>query len=126
MEKRIKVESVNGKEDVEALFGQYLDICNQAIEKHKNEFPYQQVLDLGETLMGDHPIDLAIYDDEPKAAFSLRFKDSKLKDNGRPQDIKKAWRVNLSYLRQVVEHRQAYIDHPEKLDLDWLKSRLGF
>lgn len=124
--KRIKVEAGNGKEDMIALFHRYLDICNQAIEKHKGEFPYQQVLDLGEKLMGDRPVDLAIYDDEPKAAFSLHFKNNKLKNGGHPEDVKKAWRVNLSYLREVVEHPEKYIEHPEKLDLDWLKSRLGF
>jgi hypothetical protein len=32
--------------------------------------------------------------------------------------------MNLSYVRNVVAHPQDYIDHPEKLDLDWLKSRL--
>ena len=122
----IKVEVANGKEDVEALFRQYLNICNQAIEKHKGEFPYQQLLDLGEKLMGDRPIDLTIYDDEPKAAFSVYFKNNRLKNGGHPEDVKKAWRVNLNDLRQVVEHPEKYIDHPEKLDLHWLKSRWGF
>ena len=124
--KHIKVEVANDIEDVDELFHRYLDICNQAIKKHKGEFPYQQVLNFGETLMGDHPIDLAVYDDEPKAAFSLFFKSNKLKDGGHPLDVKKAWRMNLSYLRKVVEHPDEYIEHPEKLDLDWLKSRLGF
>lgn len=124
--KRIKVEVGNGEDDVKALFEQYLDICNQAIAKHKGEFPYQQVLNLGETLMGDRPIDLAIYDDEPKAAFSLHFKDDKLENGGYPSDVKKAWRMNLSYLKKVVEHPDDYIEHPEKLDLDWLKSRMGY
>ncbi len=124
--KHIKVEAKNGEEDIEALFHRYLAICNKAIEKHKGEFPYQQLLNFGETLMGDRPVDLAVYDDEPKAAFSLQFKNNKLQNDGHPSDVKKAWRMNLSYLRKVTEHPDEYIEHPEKLDLDWLKSRIGF
>jgi len=104
MTKYIKMESVNKAEDVEALFQQYLDICNQAIEKHKGEFPYQQVLSFGEKFMGERPIDIAIYDDEPKATFCVYFKGNQLKNDGQPNDAKKAWRVNLGYLRQVVNH----------------------
>ena len=122
----IKVVGSRKKEDINGLFYEYLKICNQAIEQHKDEFPYQQVLDLGEKIMGDQPINLAVYDDKPKAAFSLYFRNNKLEDGGLPHDVKKAWRVNLSYLRKVVENPKDYIAHPEKLDLEWLKSRLGF
>ncbi len=124
--KHIKVEAENGIEDVDKLFHRYLGICNKAIKKHKDEFPYQTALNLGKTIAGDRPIDLAIYDDEPKASFSLRLQNKELVEQGKPEDVKKAWRVNLSYLRKVVEHPDDYIEHPEKLDLDWLKSRLGF
>ncbi|MCB2081680.1 MAG: hypothetical protein KDD76_03520 [Rickettsiales bacterium] len=124
--KNIKKKEVNAVEDIDALFKRYLDICNQAIEKHKDETPYKQIMAATGTLMGSRPIDLAVYDDEPKAAFSLYFKDDKLKNGGHPKNVKKAWRVNLSYLKQVVEHPEKYIAHPERLDLDWLKSRWGF
>lgn len=125
MTTRIKVEVAKGEDDIETLFKQYLTICNEAIDKHKDEFPYKEILNLGNTLMGDRSIDLAIYDDRPKGAFSLKFKNQKLANDNYPSDVEKAWRVNLSYLKHVVEYPEKYIEHPEKLDLDWLKSRLG-
>ena len=124
--KHIKIEENTVDDDVTALFHQYLAVCNKAIKKHENEFPYQQMLSWGETLLGGRPIDLAVYDDEPKAAFSLYFNNHELKNDGDPVDARKAWRMNLSYLRNVVNHPDDYIEHPERLDLDWLKSRLGF
>lgn len=122
--KNIPVKTVE-EEDVATMFRQYLNICNQAIERHRDEFPYKHILAAAEAVIGDRPIDLAVYDDLPKGAFTLHMKDKKLTNGGHPQDPKKAWRVNLSYLRQVTEHPEDYIAHPEKLDLDWLKSRMG-
>ncbi|MDB2414163.1 hypothetical protein N9W34_00150 [Rickettsiales bacterium] len=126
MEKRIKIEKADDNGDIDELFNQYLEICNKAIDKHKDEFPYKQILSATNAVVGDKPIDLTIYDDEPKGAFSLKFKDKKLVHNGTPEDVKKAWRVNLSYVKNVLEHPDKYIEHPEKLDMDWLKSRFGF
>lgn len=111
---------------MESLFERYLDICNRAIAQNKDNFPYQQILSVSKNVFEKHPIDLAVYDDRPKIVLSLQFQDDKLKYADKvPADPKKAWRVNLSYLRQVVKNPQEYISHPEKLDLDWLKSRLG-
>lgn len=117
--------SENDTDDVKDLFNQYLEICNQAIEHHKDEFPYKELLKMGGAILTDRPIDLAIYDDQPKGAFTLHLINNKLANGGQPTDVKKAWRMNLSYLKQVVEHPQEYIEHPEQLDIDWLKSRLG-
>jgi hypothetical protein len=112
-------------EDAEVLFERYLAICNEAIAAHEDEFPYRELTSAAEHMLGDDPIDLVIYDDEPKAAFSVRFKKKRLKPKGAPKDVRKAWRVNLSYLRHVAAHPETYIEHPENLDLDWLKSRMG-
>ena len=119
-------ESTKDKDEVHQLFQQYLEICNQAMNAHSHDFPYRQFLSISNALIGDEAIDLAIYDDRPKAAFSLTFKDNILTNGGYPDDVKKAWRVNLSYLQKVVENPEDHIAHPEKLDLDWLKSRLDY
>jgi hypothetical protein len=34
-------------------------------------------------------------------------------------------RLGRRYMEDVVAHRAEYIRHPEKLDWDWLKSRIG-
>ena len=121
--KSCKISSDNA--DIDRLFRQYLEICNQAIDEHKDEFPYKEIISVSEAIIGNSPVDLAVYDDEPKGAYTLHFKDKKIGNGGRPADPKKAWRINLSYLKQVVENPDKYIKHSEMLDFDWLKSRLG-
>ena len=121
--KQAKIE--DSEDEIEDIFKQYLDICNQAIEKHKDEFPYREALGLSKTVLGEKTFDLAIYDDNPRGTFSLKFKDKELIKSGQPANPKKAWWVNLSYLKNVVENPKKYIEHPEKLDFDWLRSRLG-
>jgi hypothetical protein len=39
-------------------------------------------------------------------------------------DAEEGWKVNVSYLQQVVDNPQEYIDNPAKLDFDWLRDRL--
>jgi hypothetical protein len=34
-------------------------------------------------------------------------------------------KLGRHYMEDVVAHREEYIRHPEKLDWDWLKSRMG-
>lgn len=120
-----QAQTKNKDNKVKKLFKEYIEICNKAIAEHQNQFPYKEMISLSESCIRDSTIDLAIYDDMPKGVFSLHFKDKKLVTESNLTDPKKAWRMNLSYLEKVVENPQKYIDHPEKLDLDWLKSRMG-
>lgn len=111
-------------ESAQTLLQRYLEICNDALKKHGDKLPYKEIVSAVKRTIDDHPLELAVYDDKPKAAFTLSLKEEKLVSNGYPEDVKKAWRMDLSYLRQVVEQPKEYIENPEKLDLDWLKSRL--
>ncbi|PIR38694.1 MAG: hypothetical protein COV35_05905 [Alphaproteobacteria bacterium CG11_big_fil_rev_8_21_14_0_20_39_49] len=126
MENNITTEKSPEQIEIEELFNKYLDICNKALDRHKDKSPYKDILSSVHTIVDSNPIELAIYDDVPKGAFSIQCKDMKLVFNGTPRDIKKAWRFNLSYLKNVVERPDEYIENPDKLDMDWLKSRFGF
>jgi hypothetical protein len=108
------------------LFTRFIEICNKAIRNHSDEFIYKQMIGMGQSLWGNGSIDIAVYDDRPKGVFSLQFRDKHLcTTRNAPKEVEKAWRVHLSYLEKVVANPEKYITHPEKLDLDWLKSRLG-
>jgi hypothetical protein len=43
----------------------------------------------------------------------------------RKEDPSIAWKVPESYLKDVVENAEDYINHPAKLDWEWLKQRVG-
>lgn len=114
------------KSDIDALFEQYLHICNEAMKAHKDQFPYKQIWDAVERLQAGEEIDLTIYDDAPQSHYKVRLKDKHIDvvttDH---EDEHRGWKINTSYLRKVVEHPDEYINHPAKLDWDWLKDRAG-
>lgn len=114
------------QEDINSLFQQYLSICNQALYQHKEEFPYKHIWEAVETLQEGKDIDLIIYDNKPKNHYKVRLHNKQLNivdsDTSGRHD---GWKLNISYLREVINHPQDYIDHPAKLDWDWLGDRVG-
>ncbi|MGE0754250.1 MAG: hypothetical protein AB7L92_03720 [Alphaproteobacteria bacterium] len=113
--------------EYEQLFSEYLKVCNQVLEKNKDRFPYKQLWDTTEKICSDQDIKMAIYDDRPKECLSLTIKGTQLQAKPCQDDgvCKYAWRMNYSYLKNVVDKPEEYIKHPAKLDWDWLKNRLG-
>jgi hypothetical protein len=116
--------------DEQALFAQALDVMNRAVRAHEDQTPYKQILQASEKLVGDRAIAVGVAKEpggEPYDFYTVRFADGsfELEGRGRQGDPSLSWRVSRSYLEGVVEHPQRYIEHPEKLDLDWLKGRLG-
>lgn len=117
----------SSKASIDQLFKQYIEICNQAMAMNKDQFPYKHLLSVAAKFFSEHPIHLAVYDDQPKGDFSVVYeKDGLTCKAVQSDESKNAWRINLSYLKKVVDHPEKYLENPEKLDLDWLKSRLGF
>jgi hypothetical protein len=114
-------------DEYQELFEQYLSVCNQAIEQSKDHFPYKEMWKAGKTIMGDHRIECTVYDNRPKASYSLGLeKDAHLTDIKKEKNPdRKGWKVNYSYLKEVVEHPEKYIQNPAKLDWDWLKDRIS-
>jgi len=121
------VESVS-LEEYERIFERYLDICNQAIEKNKNQFPYMEIWQARWKSLGhDNTLQCAVYDDRPKVIYTLQLtEDMKIKiikkTNVLPTDI---WPFKYSYLKHVVENPQNYIEHPANLDWGWLTNVFG-
>ncbi len=112
------------QDEYEQLFKAYLDICNRALAQHWGEFPYKQIWNAAKQAVGERSVQVAVYDDEPKTQFELRLEDDHLEASSEKEaNDAPVWRMNLSYLRQVVEHPDDYIHNPARLDWDWLKSR---
>ena len=69
----------------------------------------------------------AVYDDRPKVLYTLQLtEDMKIKivekKHAVPED---AWPFKYSYLKQVIDNQEDYIEHPAKLDWGWLTSVFG-
>jgi hypothetical protein len=111
--------------DYERVFQQYLEICNKAIEKNKNKFPYTEIWGARfKALKEDATLHAIVYDDRPKVAFNLRLtKDMKIEiidKKALPQEDE--WPFTYQHLKRVVDNPQEYIDNPAKLEWGWLKT----
>jgi hypothetical protein len=109
---------------IHQLFEAFLEVCNRAIETHKDEFPYKHIWEAAETLQSDDGMHVSIYDDEPKGDYQLKIHDKQielLQENAPPRPA--GWRINTSHMRQVISDPDAYINEPTKLDWLWLKHR---
>jgi len=117
----------NAQNEYEQLFSAYLKVCNHALENNKDVFPYKEICGATEKLLGDTAVKMAVYDDRPKTCYRVQMDDNKMQasESENPDDAKDAWRLNYSYLKQVVDNPEEYVKHPAKLDWDWLRNRLG-
>ncbi len=114
--------------DYEQVFQKYLEICNQAIEHNKNKFPYTEIWGarFGK-LETEATLEAIIYDDRPKAAFTLRLtKDMKIEIvKKRLLSDEEEWPFTYQYLKRVVDNPKDYIENPAKLEWGWLKTVFG-
>jgi hypothetical protein len=117
------VEGEKTVEEYERIFERYLDLCNLALEKNKNRFPYKEIWTARvETLGRDNTLECAVYDDEPKIIYTLRLtEDMKIKIiKKEPVEREDAWPLKYSYMKQAVDNPKDYIEHPANLDWGWL------
>jgi hypothetical protein len=122
------IENSPAVEEYERIFERYLDICNQAIEKNKDKFPYMEIWRARwKSLSPDKILECAVYDDRPKIIYTLQLtEDLKIKILKKtPHVPDDAWPFKFSYLKHVVDNPQEYIDHPANLDWGWLTEVFG-
>ena len=106
-------------DEYERLFERYIDVCNQAIERNKDTFPYKEIWRARwKTLGPDDILQIVVYDDKPKIGFTLRLtEDMKIKiiekTHDAPDDV---WPLHLTFLKHVLEEPEGYIEHPARLD----------
>lgn len=111
------------------LFMGYLDVVNDALEKHSDTPVIGELANWIAELSESKKIGAAIYDSDPQSPFdyfTVRIADGKVQlDSRGKSDPDIDWRLSQDFLVEVNENRQDYIDNPLKLDLEWLKSRVG-
>jgi hypothetical protein len=116
-------------EDTQTLVVQYLNVVNTALDRHREDFPYNKILSLSQRVLAGKNIGMGVYKGEAKSAYdyyTLSMDDGRLRlvSHGKT-DADLEFKARLSYLEEVVENDAEYIEHPVKLDWEWLKTRLG-
>lgn len=108
------------------LFQRYLEVCNQALEMNKDKFPFKQILLPLKSANPAKAVEVSIIDDHPVDRYTLTVNGEKLVG-----EIAKpcancgcggAWRIQKSYLEDVIAHPEDYINNPAKIDWEWLQG----
>lgn len=111
-----------------SYFLQYLNICNMALIRHKDTFPYKQFLEIGETTLGGKNIGIVVLSEDSETVigqYTIRLSGGTFDVVAHEkEDSEFDWTVKENYLKKIVDSPNDYITHPEKLEWEWLKSRL--
>lgn len=122
-------EKETQRNDTYGLFMSALDVVNEALQTHRDSAVLGPLLQGGEKLLGGKQFGVAIYRDDPDTPFdyfTLRLTGGRFELLARGKEAPDiAWKVSQDYLRDVADNPQDYIDNPAKLDLDWLRHRVG-
>lgn len=106
------------------MINRYVSICNQALFKNAERFPFKQILDAAEQSGCDRKVEARVSDDPEKQGFILRLKERKIQIRpceGCGDDCcDYVWDIPLKYLEDVIAEPDLYISNPAKLDWGWL------
>lgn len=112
-----------------SLLIDFLDVCNAAAEAHRHSLVYRPIIVAYDSIFANRQVGIDIYDRHPDE-IETRVNISLVKGEFVvvPEvDVQPSFHLKLGrrYMEDVVAHRDEYIQHPEKLDWDWMKSRVG-
>jgi hypothetical protein len=113
----------------DALFNQYITVVNRAIGQNKDGL-YGKAVELWGKAVGDKPIAVALYKSDaqnPHHWYTVKLSNGTFDvvDASKRDDAAYDWKVSDKHIAEVVDNPKTYIDSPIKLDIDWLKTRVG-
>jgi hypothetical protein len=116
--------------DVSTLFSMAIEVWDRAIRRHQSKFPYREILPRCEKALRGRNLLVQVYDnnpDRPVAHFQVRLENGLIRPVGEEQyeGEKASWRVSKEYLQDVAHNADHYVEHPAKLDWDWLTRPIG-
>jgi hypothetical protein len=120
-------DGLTNETEYESVFRQYLDVCNQAIEKNKDKFPYTEIWNA--RLKGPENSSLihaVVFDDRPKLAYLLRLTPEMKIEITEKKELQtdEAWPFSYQYMKRVINHPEKYITNPARLQWGWLQYLL--
>jgi hypothetical protein len=120
------------EKDYSHLMTEYLSICNKALEKNSDKFPYKQILQSIQSKDKGETVEVHIIDDYFTPHFRIKIDQDHVKiSNCAGKDgccracIKRQWHIQSSYLQDVIDHPDTYINNPALMNWDWLQSETG-
>lgn len=112
---------VIAQQDVGAVFQAYIEVCNRALDRNKERFPYLQIWQAVEELIGDQRIVTRVEDHPDQPLFTISMKNNHLRLESYSGAVPSCvWNVKQTYLQDIIRRQPSVIDHPAMLDWSWL------
>lgn len=111
------------------LVAQYFDICNKALAQRKKNPFYAVIQSLVNQFQSGEVIAVKVVDipkqpGVPAGYYTTRYINGQFTAICESEHNPDAhFTLRTSFLKDVVEHADDYIKHPEKLDWSWLRKR---
>jgi len=116
--------NVINQENCDDLIQCYLDVCNRALAMNKDRFPFKQILGAAQDAERDRIIEVDVTDSYPKQSYMMNINGDHIvaKPHGDCDDCQcdRQWSVTRSYLRDVVQNQETYIQNPANIDWRWM------
>jgi hypothetical protein len=107
------------------LLEQYITICNEALQKNKDRFPFKEILNAARENGDKKFVDISVVDDNPEAEFVIHMDGSQIRAEDHEScercNCSQKWKIRKSYLLDVVSNPDIYIENPAKIDWEWLQ-----
>lgn len=111
--------------DFSQLLSAYIHICNEALTKNKDNFPFNQLWQALKDKCQNRVVNIALIDDKPEPICSLSIAEAgvmicEAQKNTHHQDC----HIKLSHIKHVLENKEAYIKDPALIDWHWIETML--
>ena len=110
--------------DYDDLMTCYLDVCNQALERNKNRFPFKQILGAARESGSGQVIEVNIIGGASPPDYMMTFGKDGLRVYLHTDCLHcqcdRTWRVRRDYLEDVAKNPEGYIQNPAKIDWEWM------
>jgi hypothetical protein len=110
------------------LFTDAMKTINDSLEHNRGKGVFGKLIEGFDKFADGHVTGVALYDSDPSQPydyFTVRYIKGHFEVMERGKgDHKLQWKVSKAYLQSLRDNPKEYIEHPAKMDLDWMKSVL--
>ncbi|MCA9736514.1 MAG: hypothetical protein KC645_02720 [Gemmatimonadetes bacterium] len=114
------------KLDTRTLLTQAIDVVNRSLSANRDHGLYGLLIRALDDHMEGRTWAVAVYDgtpDQREGKFGVRYEQNRFGVVDQVPDDD-PWNASREYLQNLVDEPETYIEHPARMDLDWLTSRL--
>ncbi len=103
----------------------YIDICNEVLEKNKNNFPFNRMWEAIKNKCYNQNINIALINDQPEPICNLSISEdgvilSKIRTNNTHKDC----HMKMSYIKHVLQNKDIYVSDPALIDWHWIETMI--